>query len=278
MDQPHRSASRNARNFRSVSSTSASGRLPATIPAPAYSVAWSPRSSAHLSAIAHSPSPLASTHPTGPAYDPSIERLELGDQPQRRITRFPRDGRCRMEGLDELEHARRWVSEEPPELRRQVPHVRRLQQGRDGIPRELPTEGGELARRGHRRRSRAPRDPSPTRGVERRSRDPHRGRPTAPRNRRGGSNARRGRSGTRATPGTRRRGSRSSAPRTCTRPGSLPGAGARDGGDRVVCRRPPRSSERARPCAARRYGSDPPPRRPRDHSRRRSASREAAAR
>ena len=144
MDQPHRSASRNARNFRSVSSTSASGRLPATIPAPAYSVAWSPRSSAHRSAIAHSPSPLASIHPTGPAYDPRSNGSSSAISLQRRVTRFPRDGRCRMEGLDELEHARRWISEEPPELRRQVPHVRRLQQGRDGIPRELSTEGGEL--------------------------------------------------------------------------------------------------------------------------------------
>ena len=65
--QPQRSASRNARNLRSVSSSSAAGSDPATIPAPANSVARSPRSSAHRSAIAHSPSPSASTQPTGPA-------------------------------------------------------------------------------------------------------------------------------------------------------------------------------------------------------------------
>ena len=65
--QPQRSASRNARNLRSVSSTSSDGSESATIPAPANSVARSPRSSAHRSAIAHSPSPSASTQPTGPA-------------------------------------------------------------------------------------------------------------------------------------------------------------------------------------------------------------------
>jgi DMSO/TMAO reductase YedYZ heme-binding membrane subunit len=65
--QPQRSASRNARNLRSVSSTSSEGYESATIPAPANSVARSPRSSAHRSAIAHSPSPSASIQPTGPA-------------------------------------------------------------------------------------------------------------------------------------------------------------------------------------------------------------------
>ena len=38
--------------------------------APAYNVARSPRNSAHRSAIAHSPSPAASTQPIGPAYEP----------------------------------------------------------------------------------------------------------------------------------------------------------------------------------------------------------------
>jgi len=56
--QPHRSASRNARNFRSVG---------ASEPAPAYSVAWSVDSRAHRSAIAQTPLPSASTQPTGPA-------------------------------------------------------------------------------------------------------------------------------------------------------------------------------------------------------------------
>ena len=50
-----------------VSAHSASGSEPATMPAPATRRARLPSSSAPRSAIAHSPSPRASTQPTGPA-------------------------------------------------------------------------------------------------------------------------------------------------------------------------------------------------------------------
>ena len=65
--QPQRSESRNARNFRSVSSSSFAGSESATMPAPAKRVARSSWSAAQRSASANTPSPRASTQPTGPA-------------------------------------------------------------------------------------------------------------------------------------------------------------------------------------------------------------------
>ena len=60
------SASCIARSFKRVSPSSASGLESATIPFPAKSLARVPSTSAHRSAIPNSPSPFASTHPTGP--------------------------------------------------------------------------------------------------------------------------------------------------------------------------------------------------------------------
>ena len=64
--QPSR-ASRTGTNLAWASRTSASGSDPATIPHPAKSRAERPDSCAHRSATPHSPSPRASTQPTGPA-------------------------------------------------------------------------------------------------------------------------------------------------------------------------------------------------------------------
>ena len=58
------------RSLASVSAHSASGSEPATMPAPATRRARGPSSWAPRRATAHSPSPSASTQPTGPAYRP----------------------------------------------------------------------------------------------------------------------------------------------------------------------------------------------------------------
>ena len=55
------------RNLAWVSASSASGSEPLTMPPPANSRARGPSTSAHRSAMPHSPLPRASTHPTGPA-------------------------------------------------------------------------------------------------------------------------------------------------------------------------------------------------------------------
>ena len=65
--QPSVSAERMAASLASVSSHSASGSEPATMPAPATSRARVPSRVALRRATAQSPSPRASTQPTGPA-------------------------------------------------------------------------------------------------------------------------------------------------------------------------------------------------------------------
>jgi 2-succinyl-5-enolpyruvyl-6-hydroxy-3-cyclohexene-1-carboxylate synthase len=61
------SANRMAANLATVSASSAAGSEPATMPHPANSRARRPSTSAHRSAMPHSPLPRASTQPTGPA-------------------------------------------------------------------------------------------------------------------------------------------------------------------------------------------------------------------
>ena len=85
------------------------------MPAPAYSVARSPTSSAHRSAV---------------------ERLEAVDRRERRTPRHARNSRCGMERQDEVEGGRRGVAEEAVEPGREVPHVRRLAQNRFRVPRQ----------------------------------------------------------------------------------------------------------------------------------------------
>jgi 2-succinyl-5-enolpyruvyl-6-hydroxy-3-cyclohexene-1-carboxylate synthase len=61
------SANRMGANLATVSASSAAGSEPATMPQPANSRARGPSTSAHRSAMPHSPLPRASTQPTGPA-------------------------------------------------------------------------------------------------------------------------------------------------------------------------------------------------------------------
>ena len=65
--QPPASASRTGTNFAWDSASSASGSESATMPQPANSRTVSPSTTAERNAMPHSPSPLASIQPTGPA-------------------------------------------------------------------------------------------------------------------------------------------------------------------------------------------------------------------
>ena len=224
------------------------------MPAPAYSVARSPRSSAHRSAIAHSPSPSASTHPTGPAYRP------VRTAPARSIARArpraaTRDGRRRMERRDELQHVGAGSRSTP---RNRVERCHTLAVGSStgsGSQRSSSQNGPE--RLGDRldddrvllavlrtkpiSASAFARSSSGSPGARRRAGERVRTDLAAVPATRGARETRR--------PSPRRR----SAPRTCTRPGRPPGADRRQQPRVQSCVRPrPRSSARARPCAARR--------------------------
>ncbi len=91
------SAYRIGQNLVCASASSAAGSDPATMPQPAKSLAFLPPTSPHRSAMPHSPSPLASTQPTGTAAAAPVHALQLADQVHGGLGRSAADRRGRMQ-------------------------------------------------------------------------------------------------------------------------------------------------------------------------------------
>ena len=104
-----------------VSAHSASGSDPATMPAPATRRARAPSSSAPRSAIAHSPSPRASTQPDRTGVATAVERPRArGWRRARAGAGRAADRRRRVQQPGQLERARRRVREPAADRRGEV--------------------------------------------------------------------------------------------------------------------------------------------------------------
>ena len=106
-------------SFAWVSAHSASGSDPATMPAPAWSTARAPSSSAPRSAMAHSPSPRASTQPTGPGVAAAVDPrgLELAIERGGAAVGVPPTAGRRVQQPGERQRAERGAGRRQPTAR-----------------------------------------------------------------------------------------------------------------------------------------------------------------